>query len=139
MTLTYKQAALQAQQLRSQGATWPKIAEHLKSVGYTSPFTKEPVGHLTVRNMVVKPTNEPAEEVPVMTVSSPKAETLEAIKKLLAVEGMNVSDQYELVEYLLTRGGRSIEPVSIKRSMTTHKRKRRTKAEMEAARSAAAK
>ncbi len=138
MTITYKQAIQQATQLRKQGLTWPAIAAHLAKIGYVSPFTKQPVGHLAVRHMVVSPQKETEMPTSVdvgpqttIVVSSPKAEALEAIAKILAVKDLSVQQKYELMEYLMRR---TIQTSIQAAEVPKQRRKRRTKEQMMTAR-----
>jgi uncharacterized membrane protein len=106
--LTYEQAQAQAVQLRAQGQSYPAIEEHLKKIGYISPFTRKPVGHLAVRVMVTKATQEAQrdkvngakldkEEAPIM-VSSPKGDMLDVIKALLTATQLDVNMRLKLIK-----------------------------------------
>jgi hypothetical protein len=109
MALSYQEATQQAVQLRKQGLTYPKIEEHLRTLGYVSPFTRKAVGHLTVRNMVVAAEkaletqdkkDETAETKETMLVSSPKQQTLDQIGKVCVMD-FPVDLRIEMIRYLL--------------------------------------
>ncbi len=111
MALSYDQACEQAVQLRRQGLTYPKIQEHLQRVGYVSPFSHGPVGHLAVRTMIqkragdVKKGDKPTLVQPMVDtpheVSAPKAELLEAIKTIADMPNVGVDMRLKLVKHLL--------------------------------------
>ncbi len=82
-TLSYNEAQAQAATLRKQGLTFPKIAEHLATIGYVSPKTKSAVGEQAVRHMLLKdePKVEVAAQEPIK-VRGPKQEVIDALRKI---------------------------------------------------------
>lgn len=109
-TLSYSEAQAQAATLRKQGLTYPKIAEHLASIGYISPKTKAAVGEQAVRHMLVKEEIEPSKttknEVTVtaaaetIKVRGPKQEVIDALRKIPSL-GLTPELSQKLVNVLL--------------------------------------
>lgn len=101
--MTYEQATQQALQLRKQGLTYPKIAEHLKAAGYRSPYSRGEIGHLAVRQMVIKAEKsaEKVEETKVSEVRAPKVEIFDAMKELLAVKSLSPEVKLRLIQHML--------------------------------------
>jgi hypothetical protein len=108
-TMSYQQATEQAIQLKKQGMTYPKIEEHFKAMGYKSPKTKEPVGHLAIRHMVTKAEKDrkqqakkesKEEEKEIQLVSAGFRET---VRKLAEVPGIDENTFLNLMKALVTQ------------------------------------
>lgn len=105
MSLSYEQAQEQAVKLHNQGVPYMKIQEHLKAAGYTSSRTKKPVSYVTVRKMVTEKeaaqTKAAKAEERQIALSSPKAERLEAVKKILSLDGLSVDTQLDILRAMI--------------------------------------
>lgn len=108
-TMTYDQATEQAVKLHNQGMTYPKIEEHFRAIGYTSPRTKKAVGSLAIRHMVTQYEarekaelkQEEAEVSRPLEMVSPVRDILAAVEKVLDIDGISASIKLKMVKNLL--------------------------------------
>ena len=107
MTMTYQQAVDQSTKLRTQGLTYKQIEDHLKSVGYVSARTKQPIKEMAIRYMVTKEEKAVREEIrderPILV--STASQTVEDFKKelrvLLTLEGISKDTKDKLLEVMM--------------------------------------
>lgn len=103
--MTHEWAVEQAKQLRTQGKTYPEIEEHFKRIGYVSPKTKKPVGHLAIRHMVTasdkKEKQEFKEEEKSMKLIAPHFR--DTVRKICEIPGIDEETFMGLLKALMVQ------------------------------------